>query len=421
MSKIIVDNDGRQFICSKKRLGQGTFAEVLLGEWTNAIDETGTERIVKVAIKQFRDFNKHSGLLNAEIEIMKKLDHPNIVKMITAIYVSTPQSGEFVLDTDDEPGLYVVLEYCGGGDFKHFIRGKRMSEKHACGFMKQLKSGLQYLHSKGIVHRDLKPHNILLSSDYKTLKIADFGFARVIDAEALAATMCGSPLYMAPEVIRGEQYGANADLWSVGVILYEMLCGERPFNDVASIVALKQALTQEPIRFKREVKESISSDCKELLIGLLQKDAKKRIDFEAFFNHIWFAKTDWNSSGSESATKRSAAAAVAVPRTAPIKIPAATPAQSTIKRGLVTDYVNRLSSAPVRAASVPAGLTDAVSPPSQTSRGGVNGSVFLSTTPQGQSDPLLLGSSNSAAAKSRSGVFSDVFSLFKDSFQNNGY
>jgi len=285
MSKIIVDNDGRQFECSKKRLGQGTFAEVFLGEWKN-FDSTAAAA-VKVAIKQFRDFNKHSGLLNAEIEIMKKLDHPNIVKMISAVYCDCDcennGSNERDGSDDDEPRLFVVLEYCGGGDFKHFIRGKRMSEKHACNFMNQLKSGLQYLHSKGIIHRDLKPHNILLSSDHKQLKIADFGFARVIDSEALAATMCGSPLYMAPEVIRGEPYGANADLWSVGVILYEMLCGERPFNDVASIVALKQALTQEPIRFKREVKESISSDCKELLIGLLQKDAKKRIEFKAFF------------------------------------------------------------------------------------------------------------------------------------------
>ena len=407
MSKIIVDNDGRQFECSKKRLGQGTFAEVFLGEWKN-FDSTAAAA-VKVAIKQFRDFNKHSGLLNAEIEIMKKLDHPNIVKMISAVYCDCDcennGSNERDGSDDDEPRLFVVLEYCGGGDFKHFIRGKRMSEKHACNFMNQLKSGLQYLHSKGIIHRDLKPHNILLSSDHKQLKIADFGFARVIDSEALAATMCGSPLYMAPEVIRGEPYGANADLWSIGVILYEMLCGERPFNDVASIVALKQALTQEPIRFKREVKESISSDCKELLIGLLQKDAKKRIEFKAFFEHVWFTKTDWDTPKST----------ISVPRTAPIKIPTAT---STIKRGLVTDYVNRKSS--TNAQSVPTGLTSAVSPPSQTR--GVNGSMFLSTTPQGQSDPLLLGSSNSAAAaKSRSGVFSDVFSLFKDSFQNNGY
>ena len=400
MSKLIVDEDGRQFECSKKRLGQGTFAEVFLGDWINCPES----KAVKVAIKQFRDFNKHSGLLNAEIEIMKKLDHPNIVKMISAIYFADDDLANDE-SAETETRLFVVLEYCGGGDFKHFIRGKRMSEKHACNFMNQLKSGLQYLHSKGIIHRDLKPHNILLSSDHKQLKIADFGFARVIDSEALAATMCGSPLYMAPEVIRGEPYGANADLWSVGVILYEMLCGERPFNDVASIVALKQALTQEPIRFKREVKESISSDCKELLIGLLQKDAKKRIEFKAFFEHVWFTKTDWDTPKST----------ISVPRTAPIKIPAAT---SAIKRGLVTDYVNRKSS--TNAQSVPTGLTSAVSPPSQTR--GVNGSMFLSTTPQGQSDPLLLGSSNSAAAaKSRSGVFSDVFSLFKDSFQNNGY
>lgn len=409
MSKIIVDNEGRHFVCSKKRLGHGTFAEVFLGEW-----KSDQSQPVKVAIKQFRDLNKNSGLLNAEIAIMKTLDHPNIVKMISAVYVNLDVNDDESGETEPgetEPGLYVVLEYCGGGDFKHFIRGKRMSEKHACGFMKQLSSGLRYLHSKGIIHRDLKPHNILLNEDYTVLKIADFGFARVIDAESLAATMCGSPLYMAPEVIRGEPYGANADLWSVGVILYELLCGERPFNDVASIVALKQALTQEPIRFKREVKESLSVECKQLLIGLLQKDAKKRIDFESFFNHPWFSRTDWGATAPKDSSR------IAIPRTtAPIKIPApqANNNESIIKRGLVTDYVNRLSSAPVKAMSVPAGLTSAVSPP-------MRNSVFLSTTPQGQSDPSMLGSNSNTAAKSRSGVFSDVFSLFKDSFQSNGY
>lgn len=98
--------------------------------------------------------------------------------------------------------MYMILEFCGGGDFASYIRmRKRIPEKQAQYFMRHLALGLQYMHSHGVAHRDLKPHNLLLSDKGQTpiLKIADFGFARVMDPAQLATTICGSPLYMAPE------------------------------------------------------------------------------------------------------------------------------------------------------------------------------------------------------------------------------
>lgn len=127
----------------------------------------------------------------------------------------------------------MVFEYCGGGDLSKYIsQNKHLSEEMAKKFMTQLAAGLKYLHSLHIIHRDLKPHNLLLTSTNKEdhiLKIADFGFAKTFDASTLSETVCGSPLYMAPEILKGQKYSSKADLWSVGTILFEMITGKPPF------------------------------------------------------------------------------------------------------------------------------------------------------------------------------------------------
>jgi len=246
-----------------------------------------------------------------------------------------------------------------------------MSEKWACKFLNQIVEGLKYLRDRNVVHRDLKPHNILLSRKGKTkvLKIADFGFAKIVGSEALADTMCGSPLYMAPEVLKGEEYNNKADLWSVGVILYEMLCGERPFKDVRSIVRLQKKMDQEPIMFPRRVR--ISRECRELLQSLLVKDPKKRIDWNDLFSHNWLL-TDWENKFEGSFLEKSN-----IPKSsAPISI------QNkgfSIKRGIVNNYM-RMGSAPLPIVRSP----PTRSPPSTTSFSITpnNGSsVFIPGTP----------------------------------------
>jgi serine/threonine-protein kinase ULK/ATG1 len=126
-----------------------------------------------------------------------------------------------------------VLEYCSGGDLAGYInRHGKVPEAVAKHFMRQLALGLQVLQEKHFIHRDLKPQNLLLSSKEVTplLKIGDFGFARSLTPESMAETFCGSPLYMAPEIIRNQKYDAKADLWSAGAILFQLVTGKPPFD-----------------------------------------------------------------------------------------------------------------------------------------------------------------------------------------------
>nr|GMC97587.1 serine/threonine-protein kinase ATG1c-like isoform X2 [Ipomoea batatas] len=134
-----------------------------------------------------------------------------------------------------EPGkIYIVLEYCRGGDLSMYLQKRhgRIPETTAKHFMQQLASGLQVLRENNLIHRDLKPQNLLLSTNDENsiLKIADFGFARSLQPRGLAETLCGSPLYMAPEIMQLQKYDAKADLWSVGAILFQLVTGRTPFT-----------------------------------------------------------------------------------------------------------------------------------------------------------------------------------------------
>ena len=148
------------------------------------------------------------------------------------------------------------------------------------------------MNSKGIVHRDLKPQNILLAHSGKSrnpppseivLKIADFGFARFLQDGVMAATLCGSPMYMAPEVIMSLQYDAKADLWSLGTIVFQCLTGKAPFQ-AQTPQALKQ-FYEKNARLAPRIPSGTSQLFTHLLVNLLKRDAKDRIDFDAFSNH----------------------------------------------------------------------------------------------------------------------------------------
>lgn len=141
---------------------------------------------------------------------------------------------------------------------------------------------MKYVHSFQIIHRDLKPSNLLLSheSEEPILKIADFGFARYMQPLAMAETTCGSPLYMAPEILRFEKYDAKADLWSVGAILFEMLTGKPPFTGENHLQLLRNIENQQ-LRLPKQVQ--VSAACLKLLQGLLRRNPIERISYEDFF------------------------------------------------------------------------------------------------------------------------------------------
>jgi len=165
------------------------------------------------------------------------------------------------------------LEYCPNGDLSTFFnKNKGISESEAKGYLKQLSEGLKYLIDNNIFHRDLKPQNILIDKN-NILKITDFGFAKTINSYEISETFCGSPLYMAPEILTYQKYTDSADLWSVGVIMYEMIFGFTPYtgNNLYNLVS---NIKNNDLIIPNSKK--ISYECKDLLFSLLQKEPSQR-------------------------------------------------------------------------------------------------------------------------------------------------
>lgn len=251
-----------------KQIGSGSFSVV----WHGRHRVHGTE----VAIKEIvtgRLNNKLQDSLLSEIFILKGINHPNIIRLHELIKV---------------PGkIYLVLEYCKGGDLSMYIqRHGRVQEATAKHFMQQLAAGLQVLRHNDLIHRDLKPQNLLLTrnDDKSDLKIADFGFARSLQPRGLAETLCGSPLYMAPEIMQLQKYDAKADLWSVGVILFQLVTGRTPFTGNDQMQLLQNIVKSTELQFPSD-NQNLSPECKDLCQKLLRRSPVERLTFEEFFNH----------------------------------------------------------------------------------------------------------------------------------------
>ncbi|XP_029777729.1 serine/threonine-protein kinase ULK1 isoform X4 [Suricata suricatta] len=257
----------------KDLIGHGAFAVVFKGRHREKHD-------LEVAVKCINKKNlaKSQTLLGKEIKILKELKHENIV----ALYDFQEMANS----------VYLVMEYCNGGDLADYLHTMRtLSEDTIRLFLQQIAGAMRLLHSKGIIHRDLKPQNILLSNpggrranpNNIRVKIADFGFARYLQSNMMAATLCGSPMYMAPEVIMSQHYDGKADLWSIGTIVYQCLTGKAPF----------QASSPQDLRLFYERNKTLvptipretSAPLRRLLLALLQRNHKDRMDFDEFFHH----------------------------------------------------------------------------------------------------------------------------------------
>ncbi|KAG6697472.1 hypothetical protein I3842_09G201300 [Carya illinoinensis] len=255
-----------------RQIGSGSFSVV----WHARHRVHGTE----VAIKEIATGRLNKKLqesLMSEIFILKRINHPNIIRLHDIIEV---------------PGkIHLVLEYCRGGDLSIYIqRQGRVPEATAKQFMQQLVAGLQILRENSLIHRDLKPQNLLLSTsdNNSVLKIADFGFARSLQPRGLAETLCGSPLYMAPEIMQLQKYDAKADLWSVGAILFQLVTGKTPFTGNNQIQLLQNIMKSNELQFPPDI--DLSSDCKDLCQKLLRRNPVERLTFEEFFNHPYLSQ-----------------------------------------------------------------------------------------------------------------------------------
>ncbi|XP_038721640.1 serine/threonine-protein kinase ATG1c-like isoform X2 [Tripterygium wilfordii] len=251
-----------------RQIGSGSFSVV----WHARHRVHGTE----VAIKEIATSRLNKKLqesLMSEIFILKRINHPNIIGLHDIIEV---------------PGkLHLVLEYCRGGDLSMYIqRHGQVPEAIAKNFIQQLATGLQILRENNLIHRDLKPQNLLLSTndEHAVLKIADFGFARSLQPNGMAETLCGSPLYMAPEIMQLQKYDAKADLWSVGAILFQLVTGKTPFTGNNQIQLLQNIVKSTELHFP-PVDKDLSSECKDLCQKLLRRNPVERLTFEEFFNH----------------------------------------------------------------------------------------------------------------------------------------
>ncbi|XP_067642868.1 serine/threonine-protein kinase unc-51 isoform X2 [Eurosta solidaginis] len=261
---------------SKDMLGHGAFAVVYKGRHRKKHFPVAIKCITK------KGLIKTQNLLGKEIKILKELTelhHENVVALLDC--------------KESQECVNLVMEYCNGGDLADYLAVKgTLSEDTVRLFLIQLAGAMKALYTKGIVHRDLKPQNILLSHNYGktlpapskiTLKIADFGFARFLNDGVMAATLCGSPMYMAPEVIMSLQYDAKADLWSLGTIVYQCLTGKAPF--FAQTPNELKGYYEKNSNLAPKIPSGVSPDLRDLLLCLLRRNAKERISFESFFSH----------------------------------------------------------------------------------------------------------------------------------------
>jgi len=254
------------YVCYKGKIGKGSYSSVYKGFHKKSLKEVAVKRIEYVNIDI-----KLKNQINSEMNLMKKINHPNIVKLYDIYF-------------DKEKFIYLILEYCENGDLYKFLNKRPMKEKYAKKYMAQLVNGLKYLYEMKIIHRDLKPQNIMITKD-NIIKISDFGFARYFESNKMLNTLCGTPLYMAPEIICDNNYNNKSDLWSIGIILYEIIFGIRPYNG-NNLTNLMKCINTSEINFPKKI--NISNDCKNLIKSLLTNDPIHRITWNDFFIHQWF-------------------------------------------------------------------------------------------------------------------------------------
>ena len=251
------------YIYEDDYIGKGTFSKVYIGYKKNAEEK-------KYAIKKiYRKTNqKYVKYLNLEIEIMNKLKHKNIIKLYDTIYT--------------EKHVFLILELCDT-DLYTYIHNNIITEKDTQFIVKQIIEAIKYIMDNNIVHRDLKPHNILINEDTKEIKLCDFGFAREFKDTLLTDTVCGSPLYMAPELLQNQKYNIKSDIWSLGIIMYEIVMKNHPFksNNISDL--MHKINNNKPIL----TNSSFSNECKELIRDLLIVDYTKRLDWNDIFTNKW--------------------------------------------------------------------------------------------------------------------------------------
>uniref|UniRef100_A0A673AYQ3 protein kinase C n=1 Tax=Sphaeramia orbicularis TaxID=375764 RepID=A0A673AYQ3_9TELE len=269
-------------------IGRGSYAKVLL------VQLKKTERIyaMKVVKKELVNDDEDIDWVQTEKHVFEQAsNHPFLVGLHSCFQT--------------ESRLFFVIEYVNGGDLMfHMQRQRKLPEEHARFYSAEISLALNYLHERGIIYRDLKLDNVLLDSEGH-IKLTDYGMCKEgLRPGDTTSTFCGTPNYIAPEILRGEDYGFSVDWWALGVLMFEMMAGRSPFDIVGSSDNpdqntedyLFQVILEKQIRIPR----SLSVKAASVLKGFLNKDPKERLGchpqtgFADIMGHPFFRNVDWD-------------------------------------------------------------------------------------------------------------------------------
>ena len=255
----------------KETIGKGTFSKVKLAKHILTNELVAIKILEKSKILEEENIKR----IEKEIYYLKKLNHINIITIYEII--------------ENKNNYYIVMEYASNGNlFNYIIKNEHLSEKESSYFYYQLLKCIEFIHSNNITHRDIKAENILLTyGEKKIIKLIDFGLSNEYNTpkhkDILLSTPCGSPCYIAPEIINGEKYnGLYTDIWASGILLFTMLCGYLPFDDRNDEILFEKILNNK-VEFPIDIK--LSKDCKDLILKILNKNPEKRIKLKDIFEH----------------------------------------------------------------------------------------------------------------------------------------
>lgn len=250
-----------------KPLNRGKFGNVYMAR-------TKKEEMIvalKIMLKSdMRRYNQETQV-KREIEIQTRLEHPNCLKMVAWFH--------------DEVRVYLVLEYAVKGDLWGLMTKNELTERDAARYVLQVVEGMMYLHRNNIIHRDIKPENLLIGHD-DVIKISDFGWS--VRTKAKEIIQCGTLDYLAPELVMRDHYQQSVDVWTIGVLTYELIFGHPPFS-ADNPEAVKRRILDVDLKFPSHPK--ISYEGFDLIRKILRKDPANRLTLQQVKHHAWFEKT----------------------------------------------------------------------------------------------------------------------------------
>ena len=262
-----------------KQLGKGGYGKVYQVMNKKTKEKRACKHLSKLSIKNLEKFQR-------EIEILRKADHPNIIKLYEIF--------------ESKRSYYLIMEECKGGEvfdriIDHIQKKDMYSEKDASAILRQMMSAVEYCHNNGIAHRDLKPENLLYLNEgpeeNNPIKVIDFGLSQVISPQRKLKTKVGTAYYVSPEILNGA-YSEKCDIWSAGVILYILLSGDPPFNGPSDLAIYKK-IAEMKFDFPENKWSRISDEAKDLIKHMIAPE-DKRYSAREVMEHPWMKVTSEN-------------------------------------------------------------------------------------------------------------------------------